>query len=45
MYTGNKELIVRGGVPINKIKDFSFQTLVDNTFNRPVRYKIIGSNV
>lgn len=40
MYTGNKELIVRGGVPINKIKDFSFQTLVDNTF-KPVEQESV----
>lgn len=40
MYTGNKELIVRGGVPINKVKDFSFQTLVDNTF-KPVEQESV----
>lgn len=40
IYTGNEELIARGGVPINKIEDFSFQTLVDNTF-KPVEQETV----
>lgn len=40
LYTGNEELIVRGGLPINKIEDFSFQTLVDNTF-KPVEQETV----
>ena len=39
-YTGNEELIVRGGVPINKIEDLSFQTLIDNTF-KPVEQETV----
>lgn len=41
-YTGNEELILRGGVAIDKVEEFSFQELIDSTFKtaEPVTYQM-----
>lgn len=40
IYTGNEELISRGGIPIEKIENFSFQTLIDKTF-QPIEQETV----